>query len=335
LASLTLALFLAAVVPVPYVLYTPGGAQPVTVHISDATSYPTSSPIAFTTVSSSQRTSLLEAVRGWLDDDIQVNPTGGQSRGERTCVNAQLMDTSKLAAEMVALRYLKLPVTVATSGSAVIGVYRDAPAFGHVDEGDVITAVDGQPVDKVDALRPLLQVGGPGTTHELTVERCGGLRHDTVRLKTIKSPQDPSQAIVGIAVQDRIDPANVKLPFRIAIESGDVGGPSAGLAFTLALLDALTPGDLTGGHRVAVTGTMEFDGTVGPVGGGVQKAVAVRNAGYEAFLVPSDEYAQVRARIGGDVRVIAVDTLLEALDALRSLGGNVAALQPAGTAPAS
>jgi PDZ domain-containing protein len=113
-----------------------------------------------------------------------------------------------------------------------------------------------------------------------------------------------------------------------------VGGPSAGLAFTLAVLDVLTPGELTGGHRVAVTGTMALDGTVGPVGGGLQKAVAVRNAGYDAFLVPSDELEEVEAVIGDDLRVIAVDTLAEALEALESLGGDVAALGAAGTAAA-
>jgi PDZ domain-containing protein len=112
----------------------------------------------------------------------------------------------------------------------------------------------------------------------------------------------------------------------VSIDSGDVGGPSAGLAFTLAVLDVLTPGELTGGHRVAATGTMSLDGSVGPVGGGAQKGIAVRDAGYEVFLVPSDELDEVREAVGDDVEVIAVDSLDEALEALDALGGNAGSL---------
>jgi PDZ domain-containing protein len=111
--------------------------------------------------------------------------------------------------------------------------------------------------------------------------------------------------------------------------STPVGGPSAGLAFTLAIIDDLTPGDLTGGADVAVTGTINSDGTVGPVGGTGQKAAAVRAQGYDVFLVPSADYEAAERR-AGDVDVIAVDTLDEALAALADQGGNVDDLpQPA------
>jgi PDZ domain-containing protein len=199
-------------------------------------------------------------------------------------------------------------------------------------------AVDGSPIEGTEALRDLLQVGGPGASHTVTVERPpGSPTRVEVEVATIAAPDDPSRAVIGIITEPRI--IDLVLPtdadgreWDVAIDSGDVGGPSAGLAFTLSILDVLTPGELTGGRRVAVTGTIELDGTVGPVGGGLQKSLAVRNAGYEAFLVPSDEYPAVEAAIGEDVRVIAVDTLQEALDALDSLGGNVASLEPAGSA---
>ena len=138
------------------------------------------------------------------------------------------------------------------------------------------------------------------------------------------APDDPERAIIGIEPEDRI--VGFDLPIDVTIDSGTVGGPSAGLAFTLAVLDVLTPGELTGGRRVAVTGTMAIDGTVGPVGGGAQKAIAVREADYEAFLVPSDEVDEVREAVGDDLEVIAVDTLAEALAALDSLGGNAGSL---------
>ena len=126
---------------------------------------------------------------------------------------------------------------------------------------------------------------------------------------------DPERAIIGIRdLEERF--VDFDFPIDVTIDSGNVGGPSAGLAFTLAVLDVLTPGELTGGHRVAVTGTMALDGTVGPVGGGAQKAITVRDGGYEAFLVPSDELEEVKAAVGDDLEVIAVDTLAEALEAL-------------------
>jgi PDZ domain-containing protein len=118
-------------------------------------------------------------------------------------------------------------------------------------------------------------------------------------------------------------------PFDVVIDTGDVGGPSAGLAFTLAIIDDLTPGDLTGGAKVAVTGTIAGDGSVGPVGGTGQKAAAVRAGDYDAFLVPSADYQAALGR-AGDVEVVAVDTLDEALAALADLGGNADDLPAAG-----
>jgi PDZ domain-containing protein len=156
-----------------------------------------------------------------------------------------------------------------------------------------------------------------------------------VHAHTIGAPDDATRAILGFVPEERIPVGGFDFPVDVSIDSGSVGGPSAGLAFTLAVLDVLTPGELTGGRRIAVTGTMSLDGTVGPVGGAVQKAVAVRKAGYVAFLVPPDEYKDVQATVGHDLRVIPVGTLQDALDALKSLGGDVDSLGPAGAAPAS
>ncbi len=335
-AGLAIVLFLAAVVRLPYLAYAPGAAQVVRVEIEGAASYPPESGVAFTTVSTSQIT-LLEALRGWLDDDIEITSTRGTSRAERARYNAQLMNLSHAHAIVVALQFLGYPVTLVTSGTVVREIAPDTPAEGVLEQDDVVVAIDGTAVDRVDSLRTLLQVGGPGAVHKVTVERPAGSSTTVdLELPTIAAPDDPTRAVLGIGrSEDRVVRLQLPPGWDITIHSGNVGGPSAGLAFTLSILDALTPGELTGGHKVAVTGTMEIDGTVGPVGGGLQKSLAVRNAGYEAFLVPSDEYAAVEAAIGRDVRVIAVDTLVEALQALDSLGGNVASLGPAGTAAAS
>lgn len=326
----------AAVLPVPYVALRPGSVRPVTeqVLVEGAPSYPPEASIGYTTVRVGG-TSLLEALVGWLDDDVDVVPEevirGGRSADENRRFNAQLMDTSKLIAISVALEHLGQPVTIRTSGAVVRQIAPGSPAEAALQLDDVVVAVDGQPVDAPDEVGALLQAGGPGAAHTLTVERPpGGTVTVDVPISTVPAPDDPQRAIIGIAPEDRI--VEVDLPIDVTIDSGTVGGPSAGLAFALAVLDVLTPGELTGGHRVAVTGTIALDGTVGPVGGAAQKAVTVRNAGYEVFLVPPDELADVQAAVGGDLRVIGVGTLAEALDALDSLGGDAGSLALAGRA---
>ena len=328
----------AAVVQVPYIALRPGSVRPVTeqVLVEGTPSYPPEESIAYTTVNVGT-TTLLEAFVGWLDDDVDVLPEdavrGDRSEEENRRYNAQLMDTSKLTAITVALEHLGYEVDVRTTGVVVRTIAPDSPAAEALEEDDVIVAVDEQPVDLPGEIGGLLQPGGPGTTHTLTVERpAGSSTRIDVDVTTIAAGDDPQRAIIGIAnLEERF--VDFDFPVDVTIDSGNVGGPSAGLAFTLAVLDVLTPGELTGGHRIAVTGTMALDGTVGPVGGGAQKAIAVRDSGYEAFLVPSDELDEVREAVGDDLEVIAVDTLAEALQALDELGGDVGSLQTAASEP--
>ena len=320
----------AAVVQIPYVAVRPGSVRPVTeqVLVDGASSYPPSASIAYTTVSVGSAT-LLEALIGWLDDDTDVVPEdrvrGDRSAEENRRYNAQLMDLSKLVAVAVALEHLGHDVEVRTTGTVVRRTADGSPAAEVLERDDVIVAVDGDPVDIPGEIGELLQVGGPGAVHELTVERpAGSDSRFEIEIATIAAPDDPDRALIGIEPEDRI--TDFDFPIDVTIDSGRVGGPSAGLAFTLAVLDVLTPGELTGGHRVAATGTIALDGTVGPVGGGPQKAIAVRNAGYDAFLVPSAEVDEVEEAVGEAVRVIGVDSLAEALEALDSLGGNAGSL---------
>lgn len=323
----------AAFLPTPYLTLRPGMVRPVTdqILVEGVESHPPEHSIAYTTVSVGRAT-LLEALVGWLDDDVDVVPEeqirGGRDAEESRRYNAQLMDTSKLVATVVALERLGYDAEVRTTGAVVRQIAPDTPTAEVLELDDVIVAVDDEPIDDLDDLRRLLQVGGPGATHRLTVERPpGGDVTVDLDVTTAPAPDDPERAIIGVVVEDRI--VGVDLPFEVLIDSGTVGGPSAGLAFTLALLDVLTPGELTGGHRVATTGTIALDGTVGPVGGAAQKAVGVRNAGYEVFLVPHAEVDEVRAVVGDDLTVIGVGTLDEALEALESLGGDVRSLEGA------
>jgi Lon-like protease len=315
----------AATVPLPYYAYRPGSVRDTEplITVSDERTYPSGGTISYTTVSLRQVT-LFGMLAGWLDGDVDVFPRdrvlGDRNAEENRTINLQMMDTSKQVATQVALERLGQPVDVSITGETVVGVLPDMPAQGVLEPGDTITAVDGQRLDEPDDLTCMLADNQPGDEVTLTVEASGGSRPRDVELALGTDPDQPDRAIIGIEVAGRA--VDFDFPVDVTIDTGDVGGPSAGLAFTLAIIDDLTPGDLTGGAKVAVTGTIGSDGSVGPVGGTGQKAAAVRSEGYDVFLVPSADYEAARAH-AGDVKVIAVDTLDEALAALGDLGGNV------------
>ena len=174
----------------------------------------------------------------------------------------------------------------------------------------------------LDELVAALDEHEPGDLVTLSIERpdVGPL---DVEVELIESPDEPGRATIGIYA---FDTRSVRLPFEIAFDTGEIGGPSAGLAFTLTLLDELTEGDLLGGVDVAVTGTMQLDGSVGPIGGLPQKVSAVRQAGISHFIVPAGQseadMAQAREVAGDDVELIVVANIDEALAALQRLGGD-------------
>jgi Lon-like protease len=320
----------AATVPLPYYAYRPGSVRDTEplITIADEETFPSTGTISYTTVSLRQAT-LFGMLTGWLDDDIDVFPRekvlGNRNAEENRTLNLQMMDTSKQVATQVALERLGHAVDVSITGETVVNVLPDLPADGVLEPGDTITAVGGERLDEPDDLTRLLADDRPGDEVTMTVEPPSGASPRNVELALGADPDDPDRAIIGIEVTGRgID---FDFPVDVTIDTGDVGGPSAGLAFTLAIIDDLTPGDLTGGADVAVTGTINSDGTVGPVGGTGQKAAAVRAQGYDAFLVPSADYAAAHQHAGG-VDVIAVDTLDDALAALADLGGNVDELPP-------
>ena len=326
LTVLVLALIVgAATVPLPYYAYRPGSVRDTEslITVGDDKTYPSDGTISYTTVSLRQAT-LVGILAGWLDDDVDVFPRekvlGNRNAEENRTLNLQMMDTSKQVATQVALERLGHPVDVSITGETVVNVLPDLPADGVLKPGDTITAVNGERLDEPDDLTRLLADDSPGDDVTLTVDPATGSRPHDVELALGANHDNPDRAVIGVEVTGRgID---FDFPVDVSIDTGDVGGPSAGLAFTLAIIDDLTPGDLTGGAKVAVTGTINSDGTVGPVGGTGQKAAAVRSEGYDVFLVPSADYEAARQH-AGDVHVVAVDTLDEALAALADLGGNV------------
>lgn len=260
---------------------------------------------------------------------------GVQTPSQQRQFNAEMMRTAKETAEYVALSTLGYPAKIIpgdvivnslvclTANEAGTKCLDWAPSDDLLDPGDKLLKVDGGELATVDDLTPILAEHRPGDRVTVVFDRPGeGEKSGEVEL--IAAPgEEPARTIIGF---QPFDTASADLPFDVKIDSGDIGGPSAGLAFTLTLIDELTPGELTGGKRVAVTGTISINGDIGAIGGLASKTSAVRQMGAEVFLVPTsqgpEDIARAQAVAGDDVKVIPVANVLEALEALASLGGN-------------
>lgn len=258
---------------------------------------------------------------------------GTKSSEEGKKEDLKLMRYSKDFASYVALRRLGYPVKVTDGGVVVAQLpcsevaadaktcIKPAPAAAVLQVHDVITSVGGVEVQTVADLSDTLKTHQPGDKVDLVFKR--GSETMNASLELIKS-SDGDRAIIGF-IPDDAPPDTIKfdIPDGVRIESGEIGGPSAGLAFTLALLDELTPGEITGGVKVAATGEIGLNGQVGAIGGLRQKTVAVQRAGAKVFLVPASEVKEAEDQAAGSgLKVIGVDTLDDALNALASLGGN-------------
>lgn len=339
------AAFLAsAVVMVDRYAEAPGSADGVNDRIafSAVPRYESEGEVLFVTVAGPRLTGL-QALIGWIDPDVRED-TYDERYPDRTPeedrqVAQQAMRSAKDDAPYVALTRLGFPTSL-IPGDVVVGallcevVSEDGmrcedyvPAADFLQPGDEFVSVEGTPIDTREDLTRVLQDFEPGDSVDIVVRRAdpdaeGGAVELTGTVPLIEASDEPGRPLIGLTTADT---TQVELPFAVDIDTGRIGGPSAGLAFTLALLDELTPGELTGGRRVAATGTIDVNGNVGPIGGLHQKAVAVRNAGADAFIVPASQSEQdlaIAREIMGAENVFPVSNLDEALAVLDGFGGN-------------
>ena len=299
--------------------------------LSQVTRYPAESSVMFVTAYGGQLTAL-DALVGALDPDVDVQTFkerfGESTPGVQQQIGFQSMTSAKQIAEYVAYTRLGLDASFAL-GAIVINdlVCLETPvalsACKQLGVGDTITALNGESTETLAELTPLMVGKKEGEIVTLTVTPHKASTSVERRVQLIVSPEEPSRVIIGFVPADT---RTVDLPFEVGIDTDQIGGPSAGLAFTLALLDELTPGDLMGGKKVVATGTINEDETVGSIGALQQKAVAVKAVGADVFIIPAsqsdEEIAAARRAAGSKVKVIPVNDLAEALAALESLGGS-------------
>jgi PDZ domain-containing protein len=344
LLGLLVVLFAAFVVlhliTVNYIAYVPGEALPangphgaVTVdgHRTGA------GDIYLVTVAEQSRVSEWDKLTAsWLHKDWQIIPTkavtGGLSSAQYNQENAQAMTDSQEYAKVAALRRLGYAVPEHGDGALVLAVNTGEPATGKFEPGDVITGVDGKTVTIASDVGAQIQAAGLGADMSFTVHRKAATvtLHATPVACGAACPGDSLRPIIGVAVQTDNQSFTFPPGVNLSITTQGIGGPSAGLAFTLGALDSLTTHELTGGMRVASTGTMDPTGAVGDVGGVTQKTITVYREGARYFIVPVDEAAEARkAAAGHHLTIVPVTTLEQALDFLRSIGGNLSGLPPA------
>jgi PDZ domain-containing protein len=260
------------------------------------------------------RASLLERILPGIHEGATLVPASvinpeGVSDQQRRRSSLNDMTRSQKIAIAVALEELGRRVEVTPGGADVVLVQPDSPADGVLEVGDRIVEVDGETVEGTDDLRDAFADVEPGDRVELTVEREGKQVELTAGTQALQG--QPNHAVVGVQVQDA---ETFKFPVDIQIDAGGIGGPSAGLAFALDIVDELGD-DIDRGRTIVATGELSLDGAVGSIGGVKQKAIAAERAGADLFLVPDGNYEEARDAVGG-LDVVAVSDFDEALSVL-------------------
>ena len=320
MAGLVLSLILAQVT-LPYAIMMPG---PVTntlgdvvegvplIDVEGAPTFPTEGELNFTTVriggGPGNETNVWDYVSAQLSNDATLLPAEqlfpqGVTRTEIRQENQAQMEGSQQGAAAVALRALGHEVTETVT---IVGVAEESDFADRLEDGDVVVAVNDVPTDGADAIRDEVAAVDPGGDIAVTIERDG-----TEQVVTGKTMDLDGRSVLGIFLS-RAFSSDVE----VSITAGDVGGPSAGMMFALAIYDVLTEGPLTGGAQISGTGEITPEGEVGPIGGIRQKVIGAKAAGSSFFLAPQDNCAELDGAVPDGISVFSIGTFDEALAAV-------------------
>ena len=331
LSTALVALLVLTMLPTSFVIQRPGpvhntlgtatdadGEEVPLISIDGADTYPTAGSLDLLTVevvgNRDHTPSWFELASAWFDPSRAVVPIDdifpqGQTTDERNQQSAAMMVDSQKEATAAALGELGYDV------AQLVRVYAltdDSPATGILEQGDVIVSANGTPVSDTPQLRELIGAGD-GAPVELGIERDGVPQ--TVAVTPARAEvEGTTRWVIGVTTMH-----DYVFPIQVTIQLDNVGGPSAGMMFALGIIDMLTPGELNGGRDVAGTGTIDAAGTVGPIGGIRQKLFGARDAGASVFLAPEKNCGEVVGHVPSGLRVVAVETLDDALTALETI----------------
>lgn len=326
-AASAMLLTAAVAIPIPYVAVSPGatynvlgaveGTQVITFTGEGAPAAADQERsdegnLNMTTITINESVTLFQSLGLWASGRFALAPREDYFPPDQTVEqvearNAQAFRDSQSAAEIAALRYLDYPNVVYVGDIA-----DDSPSSGILQPQDKIVQLDGTPITDFPSVQAALAGTTPGQTVSVTVERDG--RNVTEKVTLGSNPAVGSQGVLGIGAAER-----PQAPFDITISLERIGGPSAGLMFTLGIIDRLSGEDLTGGRFIAGTGTIDADGNVGPIGGILLKMIAAREAGATVFLVPAGNCAEALTQVPDGLQLVRVATLPDATSALATL----------------
>jgi len=315
--------------PVPYAVQAPGPVIDTLgdvdgvelIHIEGTETYETSGALQLTTVTTAGGPGYPVdsggVIRGWLSPTTTVAPVElffdpGQSQDEIDQTSAQQMISSQQNATVAALTELGYDVPAELT---VVGTQQGSGADGVAQDGDrivgIVTGDEEVEVVTFADLADVLAATPPGSTVDLVVDRDG----ERVALPVVTGDDGRGGSVLGVLLDGEFD-----YPVDVRIQIENVGGPSAGTMFALGIIDMLTPGEMTGGHNVAGTGTVSLGGLVGAIGGIQQKMAGARAADAEYFLAPLANCGEVVGHVPAGLRVVAVSTLAEARAAVEAIG---------------
>ncbi|MGH9018787.1 MAG: S16 family serine protease [Acidimicrobiales bacterium] len=326
---LVVAFIVASFITVPYDELVPGQAMAVSqlIKVPPGKGHPLHGKVLLTDVGLIENLRLIALLPAWLNSDAALVKTsaltGNLPEAEYNDDGTIDMEESQLTAKAVALRQLGHPVPETDVGATIYGLLPGTPGYQVLHVGDVVTAVDGTPTPNPDALIAAIRAHDPGQTITMQV---GSIAHPspgrTVSLR-LATGHDGGNVVPLVGIVYMGTQPEYRFPFAISINSDQIGGPSAGLAWTLGIINTLSGGHLTGGRSIAATGTIRPDGSVGDVGGVAQKTVAVERAGATVFIVPQIELAVARSKATPNLKVFGVTSLGQAMRDLQSLGGRL------------
>ena len=265
-----------------------------------------------------RKATLLEQLFGGLHKGADlypasaINPPGVDDKQRRT-IDLEDMKRSQVVAAAVAEKAAGKKVVMRAIGSRIIAVEPKKPADGKLEPDDVIVDLDSKRVRSPRDVFVAMKQHKVGDTVTFTIER--GKKTLVEKIKTVTSGAKPPRPIVGVLLETAYD---IRLPIPVNIDAGNVGGPSAGVAFALDVYEELNH-DILHGNKIAATGEIRPDGSIGPIGGIKQKTIGARAAGVDAFLVPAGDNARDARKYADGLRIIPVETFPQALRALATL----------------
>lgn len=314
----------AVALPSPYIIESPGptfntigeyDGEPV-ITVNGAETYPTDGNLDLTTVYVSGAptgwTTFLDVVRSWARPSEAVVPQelvypSGTTSDEVTAQNTEAMATSQSWAVAAALENLGLEYRQTLF---VSGFTEASQATGLLDPRDQLVTADGVEVTGLEGLKSRLNASG-GEAVELGIIRGG----EDLEIDVPVYPGAEGEWLMGVYLD-----SDFEFPVDVTVTLENVGGPSAGMMFALGIIDELTPGPMAAGRHIAGTGTIDPDGTVGEIGGIVQKVSGAADGGTEVFLAPEGNCAELAGRVPDGITVYSVATLGQARSAVEAVG---------------